>query len=75
MQCVSNMTCDGKRFLQKMECLCRFLKPGGAMYPSHARLYLGVMRSNHTHQRVHEFQVGIQGVVLKLVLALSTPAL
>ena len=37
--------------------LCRFLKPGGAMYPSHARLYMGAMRSNHTHQRVHEFQV------------------
>ncbi len=35
----------------------RFLKPGGAMYPSHARLYLAPIRSNNTHQRAAEFQV------------------
>ena len=29
------------------------------MYPSHARLYMGLMRSNHTHQRVAEFQARI----------------
>ncbi len=35
----------------------RFLKPGGALYPSHARLYLALMRSQHTQQRVNDFQV------------------
>ncbi len=35
----------------------RFLKPGGALYPSHARLYLAGARSNATHQRRAEFQV------------------
>ncbi len=34
----------------------RFLKPGGAMYPSHARLYLAPIRSNNAHQRLAEFQ-------------------
>lgn len=34
----------------------RFLKPGGAMYPSHARLYLAPIRSNNAHQRMAEFQ-------------------
>ena len=35
----------------------RFLKPGGALYPSHARLYLALMRSQNTQQRVNDFQV------------------
>lgn len=35
----------------------RFLKPGGSMYPSHARLYLAPIRSNNAHQRMAEFQV------------------
>jgi hypothetical protein len=34
----------------------RFLKPGGALYPSHARLYLGLIRSNAAQQRSLEFQ-------------------
>lgn len=39
----------------------RFLKPGGAMYPSHARLYLAPIRSNNTHQRAAEFQNAMEG--------------
>ncbi len=35
----------------------RFLKPGGALYPSHARLFLAGARSNASHQRRAEFQV------------------
>ena len=35
----------------------RFLKPGGSLFPSHARLYLALMRSQHTQQRVSDFQV------------------
>lgn len=35
----------------------RFLKPGGSLFPSHARLYLAPMRSTHAHQRKAEFQV------------------
>ena len=42
----------------------RFLKPGGALYPSHARLYLALMRSQHTQQRVTDFQVGPQLTLL-----------
>ena len=36
----------------------KFLKPGGALYPSHARLYVAPIRSNLTHQRQREFSVG-----------------
>lgn len=36
----------------------KFLKPGGALYPSHARLYFAPIRSNQTQQRLTEFQVG-----------------
>ena len=36
----------------------RFLKPGGALYPSHARLYVAGARSHATGQRRGEFQVG-----------------
>ena len=35
----------------------KFLKPGGALYPSHARLYVAPIRSNLTHQRQSEFSV------------------
>ena len=37
----------------------KYLRPGGAMYPSHARLYLAPLRTNSTQQRLHEFQVSI----------------
>ena len=36
----------------------KFLKPGGALYPSHARLYFAPIRSGQTQQRLAEFQVG-----------------
>ena len=39
----------------------KFLKPGGALYPSHARLYVAPIRSNLTHQRQREFSVGFLG--------------
>ena len=35
----------------------KFLKPGGALYPSHARLYMAPACTQHTHQRVSELQV------------------
>ena len=35
----------------------KFLKPGGALYPSHARLYFAPIRSGQTQQRLAEFQV------------------
>lgn len=35
----------------------KFLRPGGALYPSHARLYLAPMRTNATQQRLNDFQV------------------
>lgn len=38
----------------------RFLAPGGALYPSHASIYMAPIRSNLAHQRVSEFQVGRQ---------------
>jgi type I protein arginine methyltransferase len=38
----------------------RFLKPGGALYPSHARLYVAGARSHATGQRRGEFQVSWQ---------------
>ena len=34
----------------------RFLKPGGALYPSHARMYLGPVRSQLARQRLNDFQ-------------------
>ncbi len=43
----------------------RFLKPGGALYPSHARLYLALMRSQNTQQRVNDFQVRHCGLLRK----------
>lgn len=35
----------------------KFLKPGGALYPSHARMYLSPVRSQLARQRLHDFQV------------------
>ncbi len=35
----------------------KFLKPGGALYPSHARLYFAPIRSGQTQQRLADFQV------------------
>ena len=35
----------------------KYLKPGGALYPSHARLYLGPVRSQLARQRLSDFQV------------------
>jgi protein arginine N-methyltransferase 1 len=35
----------------------KFLKPGGALYPSHARIYLAPMRTNASAGRVNDFQV------------------
>ncbi|MCJ1422141.1 hypothetical protein MMC29_000020 [Sticta canariensis] len=34
----------------------KFLVPGGAMYPSHARLYLAPIRTGSTQQRLNDFQ-------------------
>ncbi|KAK9820088.1 hypothetical protein WJX72_006017 [[Myrmecia] bisecta] len=39
----------------------RFLKPGGALYPSHARMFFQPMRSNSSHQRTAEFQRSMEG--------------
>lgn len=50
----------------------RFLKPGGALYPSHARLYVAGARSHATQQRRSEFQVrgsGAQGTRCQVLLA------
>ena len=50
----------------------RFLKPGGALYPSHARLYFALMRSQNTQQRVNDFQVCHRGLLPKgLIFLLS----
>ena len=53
----------------------RFLKPGGALYPSHARLYLALMRSQNTQQRVNDFQVchcGLLHMEITFLLSLSS---
>ena len=34
----------------------RFLKPGGALYPSHARMFLAPIRSNTTAQRASDLK-------------------
>ncbi|KAL4445413.1 hypothetical protein ABPG77_011238 [Micractinium sp. CCAP 211/92] len=39
----------------------RFLKPGGALYPSHARMYLAPIRSNICRQRHNDFQNSMEG--------------
>ena len=35
----------------------KFLKPGGALYPSHARLFLAPIQSQITRARLEEFYV------------------
>ena len=35
----------------------KFLKPGGAMYPSHANMYLAPIRTHVAQRRVTDFQV------------------
>lgn len=39
----------------------KFLKPGGALYPSHARLYFAPIRSGQTQQRLADFQNSMGG--------------
>jgi len=39
----------------------KFLKPGGALYPSHARMYLSPVRSQLARQRLHDFQGSMEG--------------
>lgn len=39
----------------------RFLKPGGALYPSHARMFLAPIRSHVSHQRNADFQAAMEG--------------
>ncbi|GFR40027.1 hypothetical protein Agub_g562 [Astrephomene gubernaculifera] len=39
----------------------RFLAPGGALYPSHAAIYLAPIRSNLVNQRTSEFQNSMEG--------------
>lgn len=35
----------------------KFLRPGGALYPSHASIYLAPIASHVLQQRINEFQV------------------
>ncbi len=35
----------------------KFLKPGGALYPSHARMYLAPIQTNTSNQRQNDFHV------------------
>lgn len=37
----------------------KWLKPGGAMFPSHAKMYLSVIKSNKSGQKHQEFQESI----------------
>jgi protein arginine N-methyltransferase 1 len=39
----------------------RFLKPGGALYPSHARMFLAPIRSSQCRQRHADFQGSMEG--------------
>jgi len=39
----------------------RFLKPGGALYPSHARMFLAPIRSNSTAQRASDLKGTMEG--------------
>lgn len=36
-----------------------FMKPGGSLYPSHARLFLAPIRTNMQAQKAHEFKVSL----------------
>ena len=47
----------------------KYLKPGGALYPSHARLYLGPVRSQLARQRLSDFQVTfLPSLILRHIL-------
>ena len=35
----------------------KFLKPGGALYPSHANMYMTAIQSHQAQQRLNEFHV------------------
>lgn len=37
----------------------KFLKPGGAMYPSHARMYMVPIRTHMSEQKLNEFEVRV----------------
>ena len=37
----------------------KFLKPGGAMYPSHASMYMVPIRSQMGYHKLDEFQVRV----------------
>ncbi|KAF8070949.1 PRMT10 [Scenedesmus sp. PABB004] len=39
----------------------KWLKPGGALYPSHARMFIAPMRTNAAAQRVNDFQNSMYG--------------
>lgn len=39
----------------------RFLKPGGSLFPSHARMFLAPMQTPISHQRLAEFQGSMEG--------------
>lgn len=39
----------------------RYLRPGGAMYPSHSRMYLAPIRSHYSAQRADELKSAIDG--------------
>jgi hypothetical protein len=39
----------------------RFLAPGGALYPSHAAIYVAPIRSSLANQRTGEFQGSMEG--------------
>ena len=39
----------------------KFLKPGGAMYPSHANMYMVAIQSHQSQQKLNEFHVSTWG--------------
>ncbi|WIA11620.1 hypothetical protein OEZ85_011724 [Tetradesmus obliquus] len=39
----------------------KFLKPGGALYPSHARMFMAPMRTNASAGRINDFQNAMYG--------------
>lgn len=39
----------------------KFLKPGGALYPSHASMYMAPIRTNLTNQKLGQFQGSMEG--------------
>lgn len=43
----------------------KYLKSGGSLFPSHARMYLAPIRSHGPHGRMHEYEV--RGALLGLL--------